>query len=384
MRTFTTENWHVAPHNRKSFQHVQSLFPTTRIRKGEASISDLPARHRDLGDISYDGLDGAPRTIARMLDDTYTDAFLVMKDGVVITEHYANGMSADSHHLLNSVSKSFVGMLAGILVEDGVLDPAQNVAAYIPELKNTAFEDTTLQHALDMTAAVKYTEDYAVDDDDIWIETAVVGWRPHLVRDGSAKTLLDYAASLTEKEQKDGAAFHYRTVLTSVIARAIERAAETPVQDLLKDRLWRKLGPEQDAVIVVDRTGFPYFGAGMNACARDLARFGQMLLQDGEFNGAQIVPAQWVQETRNGDDNSRRLFAASDYSAMMPDGHYRNQVWAANHGAVLYCIGIHGQTIYINRDANIVAVKLSVFPEPGDDLLFGDTFLAMTALGATL
>ena len=83
----------------------------------------------------------------RCSDETYTDAFLVLKNSCVITEEYRNGMRADSHHLLNSVSKSFIGMLAGILAVQGVIDPHKPLTHYLPELENTAFQGTSIQQA---------------------------------------------------------------------------------------------------------------------------------------------------------------------------------------------------------------------------------------------
>ncbi len=380
----SAENWGGAPQNRWSFQHVQSLFPTTRIRRGIGKISELPVEHRELDDLLYDGSDGQPHTIRKMLDDTYTDAFLVLKNGEILIEEYANGMGMDSHHLLNSVTKSFVGMLTGILVAEDVIDPRERVAAYIPDFERTAFRETPLQNALDMTAGVMYDEDYSDPQADFWLEAAVVGWRPDLVHDQSATTLFDFAHSLTKNDQSEGEHFHYRSVLTNIVAMVIERATKRKLQDLLEEKIWQKLGPEQDASIVVDPVGFPYVGAGMSACARDLARFGQMLLQGGHYNDCQIVPREWIQDTREGNDELRRLFALSEYAAVRPGGHYRNQVWADATRGVMLCIGIHGQTIHVDPSTGVVIVKLSSHPEPLDIALFGDTFLALEALSSKL
>jgi CubicO group peptidase (beta-lactamase class C family) len=199
-------------------------------------------------------------------------------------------MAPHSHHLLNSVSKSFLGMLAGIVIHDGLLDPERTVASYLPELGDSALAQSRVQDALDMSAAVRYSEDYDNAGDDFWHEAAVVGWRPQLVTPSSPRSLMDYAASLNVREHEDGEHFHYRTVLTNVVGMVVERAAGQPLQTLLQDRLWQPMGPEQDATVVVDPTGFPYMGAGMSACARDLARFGELLRNDGFYNGQQIVP----------------------------------------------------------------------------------------------
>jgi CubicO group peptidase (beta-lactamase class C family) len=383
-RSFDISNWGYPPHNRASFQQVQSLFPTVRLRRGPGPIVPFGEALRELGDVEVVGTDRHPRSVRQVLDTTYTDAWLVVKDGAIVAEAYRNGMTADSHHLLNSVSKSFLGMLAGVLAADGVLDPGAQLSTYLPEFQETAFARTTVQHALDMTAAVRYGEDYADPAADFWRETAVVGWRTPRDSASIPPSLLAYACSLNDTDHADGTHFHYRTVLTNVVGMAIERATGQSLAALMEVRIWQKLRPEQDAAVVVDRTGFPYFGAGMNACARDLARFGQMLLENGRYAGEQIVPANWVQDTVRGSDALRALFAASDYAGMIEGGHYRNQVWAAAEPGTMFCIGIHGQTIYVNQPARVVIVKLSTHPQPVEAPLFADAFTAMGAVAAGL
>ena len=144
------------------------------------------------------------------------------------------------------------------------------------------------------------------------------------------------------------------------------------------------MGPEQDATVVVDPTGFPYMGAGMSACARDLARFGELLRNDGFYNGQQIVPAAWVRQTRSGSDQLRHLFSHSDYAGMIRGGHYHNQTWADASAGVLLCVGIHGQTIHVNKNSGVVIVKLSSHPDPADLGLFGETWRALGALTEAL
>ena len=235
-----------------------------------------------------------------------------------------------------------------------------------------------------MTAAVRYGEDYDNAGDDFWHEAAVVGWRPQLVTSSSPRSLVDYAASLNVREHEDGEHFHYRTVLTNVVGMVVERAAGQPLQTLLQERLWQPMGPEQDATVVVDPMGFPYMGAGMSACARDLARFGELLRNDGFYNGQQIVPAAWVQQTRSGSDQLRHLFAHSDYARMIQGGHYHNQTWGDAAAGILLCVGIHGQTIHVNQNTGVVIVKLSSHPYPSDLGLFGETWRALATLSEAL
>ena len=118
----------------------------------------------------------------------------------------------------------------------------------------------------------------------------------------------------------------------------------------------------------------------MNACARDLARFGEMLALNGRYNGRQIVPEKWIEDTVRGNDETKALFAAGAYAGLLPGGHYRNQVWADSAKGLLICIGIHGQTIYMNQGTSVVVVKLSSHPDSADDPLYVDTFAAMWAI----
>ena len=204
----THDNWGYPPFNRESFQNVQGLFPTARLKRGSGPASDIPMNLQSIEAVEFENLEGNKQSIRQMLDATYTDAFLVLQDGALIHEEYMNNMGPDTLHLLNSVTKSFVGMLTGILYEKGIIDPDKNVSDYIPEFKDTVFSETKLQHALDMSAAVEYGEDFSAPQADFWHETAIVGWRPQLVNAETPSTLFDYALSLQSKEQLDGEKYH--------------------------------------------------------------------------------------------------------------------------------------------------------------------------------
>ena len=146
---YSTANWNQPPYNRHSFQHMSALFNTTSIRRSNGQVSAFEYAIEDLGQLTYPVARGETRSLQHFLDSTYTDAFIVLQDGIIIAEQYFNGMGADTPHLLNSVSKSFVGMLAGIAVDDGLLDTGSLVSDYLPKLANSAFRETTVQAALD-------------------------------------------------------------------------------------------------------------------------------------------------------------------------------------------------------------------------------------------
>ena len=330
MSKINTENWLEAPNNKESFQKVESLFESVRIKRSSQEPSRLSQNLNSLDSIQIQDIEGQNKTFREMLTSTHTDAFLVLKDGEILFEEYFNGMKPDSFHLMNSITKSFVGMLVGVLVDKGILDISDKVSKYVPELKEGSFSNTTIQSALDMSSAVKFEEDYDDPLCDFWKESAVVGWRPDLVDESSPSSLLDFAMSLKDTEQEEVGGYHYRSVLTNVIAMVVERATNENLKDLLEKHIWHKLKTEQDAVIVVDKEGLPFAGAGMNACARDLARFGYMILNDGAYEGEQIVSKEWIDSTREGGDGYKERFADSDHGEMLPGGHYKNYMWVAN------------------------------------------------------
>jgi len=380
----STRNWNQAPHNRWSFQYMQSLFPTCRLARGSGPPFSLAEAHQDLGGVTYPRFAGGTGTVKQMIADSFTDSFLVVKSGAIVTEQYFNDMTVDSHHLMNSVTKSFVGMLAGIAVDRGLLDPEALVTSYLPGLDNSAWQGATVRHLLDMTAGANYGEDYTDLEADFWKESAVVGWRPDLVTEDSPKTLFEYARSLTGKDQENGEKFHYRTVTTDVLGLILEAVMGRPLGELLTDEIWVRLSPRNDANVVVDEAGALYVGAGMSACTRDLALFGLAMIHDGEIDQEKILPAQWIQDTLDGDSTSSDCYLNSEY-AEFGFSHYRNQVWVKDSaGQQMLALGIHGQIIYMNKPADVVIVKLSTQPEQVNMEMFVDAFAAMDAIAATL
>ncbi|MBB6521299.1 serine hydrolase domain-containing protein [Pseudoteredinibacter isoporae] len=383
-RAMCSLNWNQAPHNRYSFQRVQSFFPTARLNRLNAQAFAYSENFQDLSAIEFQRYAGGTGTVAEMIDSSFTDSFLVVKSGAIVSEIYLNNMTPNSHHLVNSVTKSYVGMLCGIAIEQGVLNPEAAIQDYLPELDNDAWEGATVRNLLDMTAGAYYHEDYEDRHTDFWKESAVVGWRPDLLSPQGPQNLLDYAASLSGKDQDNGEKFHYRTVTTNVLGLILERAMNAPLEDLFSDYLWSKLHPSCDANVVCDAAGHLYVGAGLSATTRDLACFGMMMTNRGQLAGEQIVPAAWVQDTLAGDACSNQCYLDSEYS-VFGFSHYRNQVWVKDKDkGVMLALGIHGQIIYMDQGKDIVIVKLSSQEEQVNMDMFVDAFNAMDAIASSL
>ncbi len=174
----TLANWRIAPFNRWAFSHVSEIIPTDIISHDPARVTLFASAPSDLGGVKYRTADGKDGTVAGMVADTFTDGFLVLRQGRIVTEHYAAALTPLRPHIVFSVSKSITGTLAGLLVERGQLDPSLLVSHYLPETKGSAYGDATVRQVLDMTVAIDFTEDYLDPKGDFNRYRRASGWNP--------------------------------------------------------------------------------------------------------------------------------------------------------------------------------------------------------------
>ncbi|MFK7752744.1 MAG: serine hydrolase domain-containing protein [Sedimentitalea sp.] len=367
--------WDAPPWNRWSFQHVRQLLPTVPVRAG--APSPLVANLQDINDLGFQAL-GGPTTIATMLDHTYTDGFIVLVDGKIITEQYFNGMRPETLHLAQSVSKSVVATVAGILIGRGLLNPALPITDVLPELAQTGWNGATLQHVLDMTSGTVFDEGYTSPDSDIAKTDVAAGWRPR--PDDAADwpdCVWDQILGLKARDVDHGTRFQYRSIETDVLAHAMERATGQKLADLVSTELWQKIGAEHDACFTVDSAGYALADGGFNASLRDFARFAQVLLEGGRG----IVPAEWITDIRRGPHG---LFN-DEGRTILPNGAYRNQFWIEDETRETFmCLGVFGQLIYVAPEYDMVAVKLSTWPDFVDADFKIDTLRGLHAIATAL
>jgi CubicO group peptidase (beta-lactamase class C family) len=360
-RRVTLANWQEPPLNRWSFQHIRDLIPTARIRRGDGPVRKLPRDERDLSGITFD-VGGRERSVDRLLADTYTDGFLVLHRGRVVTERYFNGMTPDTTHLLMSVSKSVTSTIAGILAGRGLLDPSAPVTDLVPELAKTSFRGATVQHLLDMRAGTRFDETYENLDADVRVYEQVYLWRP---REGKRlpEDALGYFATL-RNDGEHGGPFRYRSILTDVLGWVVERAGGARLHELISRELWQPMGAEFDAEITVDSRGNAMADGGMCATLRDLARFGQTILQAAATGRQGIVPHAWIADTIRGAPDGPRAFAEGDNPPGYPKGaHYRNCWWIRFPSIPFFnASGINGQNVFVHVPTRTVVAKFSTWP----------------------
>lgn len=353
-------DWDRPPWNRWSFQNIRQILPTAEVWRGPGPVRELPRRECDLDGLAVASTHGGQTALSGLLDETYTDGFIVLKHGAIIYERYFNGMDHRSLHLSQSVAKSVTAAAAGVLVGKGLLDVDALVTHYLPELDDTAYRGARLQHVLDMASGVSFDETYTDPHSDIGQLDVASGWKP--IPPGSdpglrwPRHVFEQVLGLEKLERRHGDLFSYRSVETEVLGFCMERAAGKRLAQIISDELWSPMGAEESACFTVDSAGSALADGGFNACLRDYARVGLLYLE----NGSGIIPAAWVEATRNG---NHAIFG-EPYTESLPEGAYKNQWWIEDpRSRALIARGVFGQMIYVNWDHGLVAVKLSSWPD---------------------
>ncbi len=349
------------PQLRWSFSNTRQFVPTTNVSRGLLPPSPLPRAERgDLNAVSFVPLGKTePMTWGQAFDANYTDGVVVLHKGRVVYERYAGALTPTGQHLAQSVTKSFFGTLGEILVAEGKIDENAKVTQYVPELKDSAFGDATVRQVMDMRTGLQYSEKYADPKAEIWDHVRAGGVLPRPPNYAGPKTFYEFLQTV-KKEGEHGGAFAYKTVNSDVLGWIIRRVTGQSVGQVLSERIWSRMGMEQDAYFSVDSVGTEFAGGGLNAGLRDLARFGEMMRRGGEWNGQQIIPRTVIEDIRKGGD--RDAFAKAGYD-LLPGWSYRDMWWISHndHGA-FSARGVYGQAIYIDPKAEMVIARFASHP----------------------
>lgn len=356
----TLENWDRPPFNRWSFQHIREVLPTVPVNRGIQPVWEFERADQDLDDlIVHHARNGTSRTVQEILEHTYTDGFIVIHNNKIVYERYFNDMSVSSLHLSQSVAKSVTATVCGILIHRNLVDRDAPLSTIIPELGACGYANATLRQVMDMRSGVRFSEVYTDPDSDIALIDYASGWKPH--RPDKPAAVLDIPLILTQ-EREHGGYFEYRSIETDVMAWVMQRITGKDIATLVSDELWQPMGAEQDAYYTVDRAGYALSDGGFNAALRDYARLGMIYLNDGIANGQQLVPAEWVRETRQ--DGDAEAFRQSPWAEPWQRGAYKNQFWVRDvDREQIMARGVFGQTIYVDPANSLVMASLSTWPD---------------------
>lgn len=293
---------------------------------------------------------------------SFTNAFLVIRDGRIVFEDYLNRMTPETRHIAFSMSKTITGLLIGIALDRGEIgsldDPAMR---YIPQLENTGYDGVTIRQIMQMRSGVDYDERYDFGDNPSFAGKlhgeAIVNNRMRFA-EGALQTI---------RANEPGSTFNYSTLDTMVLGWLLENATGQKLERQLEERIWQPLGAEADGFWLADGPpggGRALNGMGFNATLRDFGRLGLLMLHDGKRGEERIIPAGWIEQM----------------TAMQPTGRadrqgYGLQVWKTDDEPGSFtAIGLAGQYIYVHPENETVVVKLSYYPPAEPPGLSAETF----------
>lgn len=369
------------PNGRWAFHHMRELGPTAQVWRGDEKPSLLREAPRDMDTLRFEDDKGGLITLADWQRTTYTDGLLVLHQGAVVYQKYYAGMAPHQPHSLWSMSKSLTGLLATMLIKEGVIDPDALVVKYLPELKESAWADATVQQTLDMTTGVAYTENFRDPSSGIFQYLHATGLVPAPPAYGGPRTVPELLVTL-KKEGSHGAGFKYKSVDTEVMGWLLQRVTGKRYAALLSERLWSQIGAQDDAYVWVDPIGTQVSSVGLSATLRDLGRLGEALRLGGRFNGRQVIAESVIAEIRKGADIEK--FKASG-QAVRFGYSYHNQWWIPHdRDGSFEMKGLNGQHMHINPAAELVIVKLSSHPAGDTAVTHALDRRAFAAIGAAL
>jgi CubicO group peptidase (beta-lactamase class C family) len=374
----TLANWRTAPFIKWSFQHVREIVPTADVPNAPREVWHLESKTKDFSSFSFEH-EGQSYSLSKWLDETDTDGFAIIHHGKLVFEHYSNGMASTTPHILMSVSKSLTAIIAGILIDKGTLNPATKIVSIIPELANTVYSSTTVQHVLDMRVGLDFDEDYLATSGPIVEYRKSTNWLP-LAPGERPSDLRHFLSNLKDRAGPDGGPLHYVSTNTDLLGWILERSTGQRFSDLLSTLLWQPMGAEASSYITVDRLGAPRCAGGICTTVLDLARVGQLIVQGGQRDGVRIIPSPWIEDTfTNGDPDAWHNGDLASYFAGRPM-HYRNKWYFLRNRAIAFGLGVHGQNLFVDRSNELVVAKFSSQASPLDKGLIDLTLGGVEAL----
>ena len=284
------------------------------------------------------------------LEKKRTQAFIVIQDDAILYEQYFNGANRDSIVTSFSTAKSFTSALIGIAIYKGHIGSVNDpITDYLPELaeRDFAFKNITIRNLLMMSSGIQYAEFPFVNGDD-------------------AKTY--YYPDLRQLVLEDthvvglpGEEFHYNNYHPLLLGMILERATGTTVTNYLQEKIWKPIGMEYSGSWSLDENGFEKMESGINARAIDFAKLGRLFLYNGNWDGTQVITAEWVAESTQADTSvDYENYYYDSFIFANGQGYYKYMWWGIQRDEQDYdfmALGNHGQFIYISPQKNLIILR---------------------------
>jgi CubicO group peptidase (beta-lactamase class C family) len=372
-QTVTKNNWLQDPYLRWSYSHMREFALTKVVAKNPNYVSSLPYNLENLDNLHITGENNDNTTVLQLLEKYKTDAFIVLHDGKIVYERYFHGYKPNEPHGMASLAKVFTGFLISTLIEEGKLQPNITAETYVKELQGTPFGKATIQQLLDMQVSVGYpTHGFkqaglANQDAQLYLASNLLPRGKNY--DGPLKI---YDMLLEAKETAaPGEKFSYDNGSAETLGWVIRTVTGKSLAEIVSERFWSQIGAEENAYYVVDDTEVEQASAGLNATARDMARFGKMILDNGVYDGKQIISSSIIEEIKHVKKYELPVRDGEEYS-------YHNQWWIPhNVNGAFEVLGSYGQRLYIDPTTNMVIVHFSSNANHNREIqsLYGDMYL---------
>ena len=331
-----------------NFINMKEFFPTSTPIKASENPHIFKKRDDFYMPELYE-FGGEKKPIQEAIDYFNTDGLMILKDGEVLYENYWNKNKENSRHIIWSVSKSFLSALVGIALDEGLIDDINDpIIKYLKDFEGTGYEGVSIKNLLQMSSGIEFNEDYGDPDSDINRYARVTA---------TGTSQREFAKTL-KNSREPGTYNHYISLDSQMLGMLVAEVTNMTVKEYLYEKIWSQIGMQDDAFYLTDKQEVEMSLGGLNVTLRDMAKFGQLYLNKGNWNGKQVVPAEWVSNStvplgKHVQPNAGDQFTSDAWG-------YGYQWWIPGPGVSDYTAhGIYNQFIYVNPESGVVIAKTS-------------------------
>lgn len=278
-------------------------------------------------------------SLEEFLIKSKTTAFLVIRNDSILYQNYFNGYFENQPSIVFSISKAITTALVGIAIRDGhIKDVDQKVVEYFGPFAKDQRREITLEHLLQMTSGLNH------EDQERVLRLGMAYYN------GDVKK---YIANRVKLRHEPGTRFAYKSMDTQVLGICLEKAIDTTVAAYMQQSLWEPLGMEFPALITHDKKKNPRVYGGMAVCARDLAKIGRLFLNNGNWNGEQIIPLEWVTKSTTVSEDGGGWWGYST-GWWFNDQYVVDNIYDTQQ---FYATGFEGQYIFVDPQTDVIIVR---------------------------
>ncbi len=331
-----------------NFINMKEFFPTSTPIKASENPHIFKKRDDFYMPELYE-FGGEKKSIQEAIDYFNTDGLMILKDGEVLYENYWNKNKENSRHIIWSVSKSFLSALVGIALDEGLIDDINDpIIKYLKDFEGTGYEGVSIKNLLQMSSGIAFNEDYGDPDSDINRYARVTA---------TGTSQREFAKTL-KNSREPGTYNHYISLDSQMLGMLVAEVTNVTVKEYLYEKIWSQIGMQDDAFYLTDKQEVEMSLGGLNVTLRDMAKFGQLYLNKGNWNGKQVVPAEWVSNSTVPLDKHVQPNAGDQFTS--DAWGYGYQWWIPGPGVSDYTAhGIYNQFIYVNPESGVVIAKTS-------------------------